>query len=150
MVSQLPDIEEKEALAKLEIDICISAECDEQWSYVEHKGNKRWLWYILMKGSRKVLGFVFGDRSQKTFEKLVNLLPEKILDRLDTDGYICYKNIRFTPIHNIGKHLTTSIERKNLDLRNRLKRLGRKTSCFSKSEMLHDVVIGRFINLYMF
>ena len=148
MIRQLPDSTEKEALSRLEVDICISAECDEQWSYVGDKKNKRWLWYILMKGSKKVLAF--ADRSQKTFQKLVDLLPEKLLDRLDTDGYICYKNIRFTPIHNIGKHLTTSIERKNLDLRNRIKRLGRKTSCFSKSEMLHDTVIGRFINLYMF
>jgi len=32
----------------------------------------------------------------------------------------------------------------------RLKRLTRKTICFSKSEEVHDIVIGLFINRYEF
>ncbi|HEY9655578.1 MAG TPA: IS1 family transposase, partial [Crinalium sp.] len=32
----------------------------------------------------------------------------------------------------------------------RIKRLARKTICFSKSAWLHDVVIGLFINRYEF
>ena len=40
---------------------------------------------------------------------------------------------------------TTVIERKHLTLRTRIKRLARKTICFSKSIWLHDVVIGLFI-----
>ena len=39
---------------------------------------------------------------------------------------------------------TTVIERKHLTLRTRIKRLARKTICFSKSIWLHDVVIGLF------
>ncbi|MFH1005622.1 MAG: IS1 family transposase, partial [Bacteroidota bacterium] len=41
-------------------------------------------------------------------------------------------------------------ERKNLDLRTRIKRLARKTICFSKSEEMHIKVIGSFINKYLF
>ncbi|VAW88371.1 hypothetical protein MNBD_GAMMA16-701 [hydrothermal vent metagenome] len=38
------------------------------------------------------------------------------------------------------------MERKNLNLRTWIKRLTRKTSCFSKSEKMHDIVIGLLIN----
>jgi insertion element IS1 protein InsB len=35
-------------------------------------------------------------------------------------------------------------------LRTRIKRLARKTICFSKSIELHDIVIGLFVNRYEF
>ena len=54
------------------------------------------------------------------------------------------------PHHVIGKRRTQSLERKHLTLRTRIKRLVRKTSCFSKSPELHDIVIGLFINRYEF
>ncbi|MBD2367916.1 transposase, partial [Leptolyngbya sp. FACHB-161] len=42
------------------------------------------------------------------------------------------------------------IERKHLTLRTRIKRLARKTICFSKTEKMHDTVIGLFINRHEF
>ncbi|WP_228408376.1 IS1 family transposase, partial [Photobacterium damselae] len=47
--------------------------------------------------------------------------------------------------HIIGKRYRQRIERTNLTLRSRLKRLVRKTIGFSKSEEMHDKVIGTFI-----
>jgi insertion element IS1 protein InsB len=38
------------------------------------------------------------------------------------------------------------IERKHLTLRTRLKRLARKTLCFSRSCIRHDLVIGLYMN----
>ena len=52
--------------------------------------------------------------------------------------------------HNPGKHNTQKIERKHLTLRTRIKRLVRKTMCFSQSIELHDIVIGLFVNRYEF
>jgi hypothetical protein len=46
--------------------------------------------------------------------------------------------------------LTQQLERKHLTLRTRIKRLVRKTICFSKSVEMHDTVIGLFINRYEF
>lgn len=40
------------------------------------------------------------------------------------------------------------IERKHLTLRTRLKGVACNTICFSKSETMHDIVLGRFINRY--
>ena len=42
------------------------------------------------------------------------------------------------------------IERKHLTLRTRIKRLQRKTICFSKIVPMHDLVIGLYINKYEF
>jgi IS1 family transposase len=42
------------------------------------------------------------------------------------------------------------IERKHLTLRTRIKRLTRKTICFSKTTQMHDIVIGLFVNRYAF
>ena len=48
--------------------------------------------------------------------------------------------------HEIGKRNTQKIERKNLNFRMWIKRLTRKTLCFSKLELMHDSVIGLLIN----
>ena len=40
--------------------------------------------------------------------------------------------------------------RKHLTLRTRIKRLVRKTICFSKTIQMHDIVLGLFVNRYAF
>ena len=52
--------------------------------------------------------------------------------------------------HTTSKRYTQKIERKHLTLRTRIKRLTRKTICFSKSAQMHDIVIGLFVNRYAF
>ena len=52
--------------------------------------------------------------------------------------------------HEIGKKKTQKSEQKHIRLRTRIKRLQRKTICFSKTEEMHDIVIGLFINKYEF
>ena len=52
--------------------------------------------------------------------------------------------------HQPGKRNTQQIERKHLTLGTRIKRLTRKTICFSKSIQMHDLVIGLFVNRYEF
>jgi insertion element IS1 protein InsB len=52
--------------------------------------------------------------------------------------------------HTVSKRGTQKIERQHLTLRTRIKRLVRKTICFSKSTRMHDIVIGLFVNRYAF
>ena len=42
----------------------------------------------------------------------------------------------------MGKENTQKIESKHINLRTRIKRLVRRTICFSKTERMHDLVIG--------
>jgi len=48
--------------------------------------------------------------------------------------------------HEAGKRNTQKIERKNLNLRTWIKQLTRRTIRFSKTEGMHDIVIGLLIN----
>ena len=48
--------------------------------------------------------------------------------------------------HTVGKLTMQKIERKHLTLRTRLKRLARKTLCFSRSRVMHDLLIGLYMN----
>lgn len=43
---------------------------------------------------------------------------------------------------------TQRIERHNLNLRTHLKRLARRTNCFSKSEVMHDKIIGWYLTIH--
>ncbi|OZI14371.1 hypothetical protein CE195_09160, partial [Sodalis-like symbiont of Philaenus spumarius] len=52
--------------------------------------------------------------------------------------------------HLTGKIFTQRIERNHLTLRTRIKRLARKTICFSRSVEIHEKVIGAFIEKHMF
>ena len=50
--------------------------------------------------------------------------------------------------HTAGKDNIQKIKSKHINLRTRIKRLVRRITCFSKTEMMHDLVIGWFINRY--
>lgn len=52
--------------------------------------------------------------------------------------------------HLTGKIFTQRIERNNLTLRTRIRRLAHKMICFSRSIEVHEKVIGSFIEKYMF
>jgi insertion element IS1 protein InsB len=126
------------------------AEIDEMWSYVGHKGNKRWLWHAIDRETRKVLAYVFGERKDQVFLELKGLLEPFGISRFYTDDWGAYERNLDPEKHIIGKGNTQKIERKHLTLRTRIKRLARKTICFSKKEQLHDIVIGLFVNRYEF
>jgi insertion element IS1 protein InsB len=53
----------------------------------------------------------------------------------------------FTPEqHTVGKLTMQKIERKHLMLRTRLQRLAHKTLCDSRSSLMHDLLIGGYMN----
>lgn len=120
------------------------------WSYVVKKANQRWLWYAIERTSRRVLAFVLGPRTDETYRKLLALLPAGLLDRYSTDEWGAYERVPFEALRLRGKMGNQRIERANLTLRTRIKRLTRRTICFSKSEIIHDIVIALFINEFFF
>ncbi len=126
------------------------AELDERWSYVGRKDNQRWLWHAIDRETRKVLAYVFGERKDRVFLDLKGLLEPFGIKRFYTDDWGAYERNLAPEQQIIGKQNTQKIERKHLTLRTRIKRLARKTICFSKTEQMHDIVIGLFINRYEF
>ncbi len=120
------------------------------WSFVGKKKEQRWLWHAVDHRSGKVLAYVLGARKDEVFLQLKALLEPFGIQRFYTDGWGAYERHLAPEKHNPGKRNTQRIERKHLNLRTRIKRLARKTICFSRSQQLHDIVIGLFINRYEF
>lgn len=126
------------------------AEIDEMWSFVGKKKNQRWLWHAIDHQTRKILAYVFGRRKDEVFKKLRKLLTPFGIKKFYTDDWGSYERHLPSSKHVVGKTNTQRIERKHLTLRTRIKRLARKTICFSKINQMHDIVIGLFINRYEF
>ncbi len=132
------------------IKTCDEAELDEMWSFVGNKSNQRWLWHAIDHRTGEILAYVLGRRKDEVFLQLQNLLEPFGIKRFYTDDWGAYDRHIEKSKHHVGKRNTQKIERKHLTLRTRIKRLARKTICFSKLEEMHDIVIGLFINRYEF
>jgi len=131
-------------------DSPMDVQADEQWSYVGRKKHQRWLWYAIDAATGCILSFVFGRRQDAVCQQLISKLSVFNIRTYYTDDWASYSAYIPEDKHVIGKKHMQKIENKNLLLRTRIKRLARKTICFSKSETLHDGVIGLFINRYCF
>jgi insertion element IS1 protein InsB len=97
-----------------------------------------------------VLAYAFGSQADRVFVRLWKLLKPFGLVHCYTDAAGVYKRHLPASTHTISKSNTQQIERKHLTLRTRIKRLARRTICFSKSVFMHDTVIGLFVNRYEF
>lgn len=126
------------------------AEMDEMWSFVGNKKQERWLWHAIDHATGQVLAYVLAPHTDTALKKLMQLLAPFSIQKFYTDGWGAYTRILDEEHHEVGKQYTQTIERKHLTLRTRIKRLTRKTICFSKSKWLHDIVIGIFVNRYEF
>jgi insertion element IS1 protein InsB len=135
---------------ELEVRRGLSSELDEMWSYVRSKANPRWLWHAIDHRTGQVLAYVFGRRQDRVFLELKALLEPFGITRYFTDGWGAYERHVEAEQHTVGKANTQKIESKHINLRTRIKRLVRRTICFSKTTTMHDLVIGLSINRYEF
>ena len=122
------------------------------WAYVGNKKHQRWLWWVEDAVTGEVVAFVFGRRSHRTFRQLISLLKQAQIQilRWITDSWWAYFDCLDQALRLDRKSLLQSLERKHLTLRTRIKRLARRTICFSKSVIVHDAIIGLFINRFFF
>jgi insertion element IS1 protein InsB len=123
-----------------------AAELDEMWSYVGAKKTERWLWHAIDHHPGRVLAYVVGSRKDVTFLKLRALLMPFGITRYYTDRAGVYQRPLPPAQHTVGKLTMQKMERKHLTLRARLKRLARKTLCFSRSRVMPDLLIGLYMN----
>ncbi len=107
---------------------------------------QRWLFYAYDSLRKTVVAHVFGERTG-TLGRLMSLLSPFDVVIWMTDGWPLYESRLKGKLHVISKRYTQRIERHNLNLRQHLARLGRKSLSFSKSVELHDKVIGHYLNI---
>ena len=116
------------------------------WSFVGAKESARWLWHALDPRTGRVLAYVVGTRKDAVFLKLKALLVPFGIMHYYTDKAGVYRRHLPPTQHTVGKLSMQKIERMHLTLRTRLKRLARKTLCFSRSRVMHDLLIGLYMN----
>ncbi|MBM0964622.1 IS1 family transposase, partial [Escherichia coli] len=115
--------------------------------YVGAKSRQRWLFYAYGRIRRTVVAHGFGERSLVVLERLLGRLSAFEGVVWMTHAWTQYESRLKGKLHVISKRYTQRIERHNLNLRQHLARLGRKSLSFSKSVELHDKVIGHYLNI---
>jgi insertion element IS1 protein InsB len=128
-------------------------EFDELWSFVGDKDTVVWIWLVLERQTRRIVGLAFGDQSRDTCRRLWASLPADYRKRAIcySDFWQAYTTVLPSKRHRaVGKETgqTAHIERFNNTLRQRCPNLVRKTLSFSKHRLWHEVRIRRFIDHY--
>ncbi|WP_394342500.1 IS1 family transposase [Taibaiella helva] len=108
-------------------------ELDELCTYVRYRENQIWVAYAIRKDTKEVIDFNIGRRTNNTLRPITNTLILSNAKKVYTDKLKHYGTLLPSKIHSTKKKGTNHIERKNLTLRTHLKRLSRRTICFSKS-----------------
>ena len=123
---------------------------DEMWSYCHDKKHQIWLWWAIDHKTNIPLAFTFGTRQHKHLDELLCLLKPFKIKKVYADNNFAYKDKIPNNILTTGKRNTQKIERLHLTLRTRIKRLARKSICFSKNLDIHISIISFFINHVLF
>ena len=109
-------------------------EVDELWSFIGNKDNVAWITYAIEKQTRDVIDFLVGRKTTENIRPLINKLLLVKPKRIYTDRLNIYPSLIPEAIHKRFQYCTNRIERKNLTLRTHIKRLSRRTICFSRKQ----------------
>ena len=108
-------------------------EVDEMCTYIRHKRNFSWIVLAFERETKRVVTFSVGKRTNKTLNLVLNTLKLSVAKKIFTDGLKNYRYLIEEKLHSVKRFGTNHIERLNLTLRTHLKRLNRRTICFSRS-----------------
>lgn len=110
---------------------------DEHWSYVGKKAKKVWLLYAYAVDDDEIIAFTMGKRSAKSVQNLFVKLKRLDIGVFLTDDWEAFAAVLPKAKHLIGKQYTKAIEGVNTFFRTRVRRLVRRTVCFSKKLLYH-------------
>ena len=114
-------------------------EIDEFWTYVGRKTDKMWLIYAYHRETGEIVACVWGKRDLGTAKKLRERLGKLGIsyDRIAVDDWDSFQTAFKEDEQSVGKKHTVGIEGNNCRLRHRLRRVFRKSCCFSKKLFYH-------------
>lgn len=116
-------------------------EVDEMKSFIKKKKKKIWITYALERGTNRVISFNIGSRTKKTIKTVIDTLLLSSARKIYTDGWSGYQSLIPRKQHSTWLHGTNHIERNNLNVRIHLKRLNRRTICFSRSKAMLEACL---------
>ena len=111
------------------------------WTFLGNKHKPLWIGYVLDRKSKEVVAFNVGGRSIEMLSAIFKTVNRSAPATVYTDYLVHYLSLVPCEVHVRGKRGTIHIERHNLNLRAHLKRLNRKTICFTRSaEILYAIL----------
>jgi len=111
-------------------------EVDEMRTFIKSKNNICYITYAINKKTKRIIDFVAGPRTKENLGKVIGTVNKLNPKRIFTDKLNIYPGLINRAIHTASAYKINHIERFNLTLRTHLKRLTRKTICFSKSKAM--------------
>jgi insertion element IS1 protein InsB len=115
-------------------------ETDEFWSFIKDKSQQ--CWYGLNRATTRIAAYVLGRRTDASCRQPSNKLAGCTVENFYTDDWQPYAKMLPAERHTISQSETLNLERHNLNFRTHLKRLHRRTICFSKSSEMHAGVMS--------
>lgn len=116
-------------------------ELDEIWTFIGKKDNVTWITYVLERESKNVIDFFVGRKTMENIKPLINKVLLLNPKTIYTDKLNIYPPLIPKEIHKRFQYCTNIIERNNLTKRNHIKRLSRKTICFSRSVIILNAIL---------
>ncbi len=125
-------------------------EVDEMKTFVGTKksGGERWITYAINRETRQVMDISFGSRNKENLGKVINTLKSYNPAKIVTDKLNTYPNLIAPHNHDTRRYSNNRIERSNLTLRTNIKRLARKTICYSKSDKMLEACVLLYLDYH--
>jgi len=120
-------------------------EVDELRTYIGNKTRLYWVVCAMRRDTKEIVDFKVGKRNLRTLSKVVTTVLLSEARKIYTDGYELYRSLIPREIHGRSKYRINGIERKNLSIRTHLKRLSRKTICFSRSKEMLEACLKIYL-----
>lgn len=125
-------------------------EVDEMWTFIEknHPSNYSWITYAINRKTHQIMNVVFGSRNKEHLGKVIGILKAQTPKKIITDKLNTYPNLVKPFLHDTSRYANNHIERGNLTLRTHIKRLSRKTICFSKSQKMLEASVLLYFDFH--
>jgi IS1 family transposase len=121
-------------------------EIDELRTYVCKKSNPVWIAFALNRRTKQVVAFRIGRRTKRHLKNLVDTVLSTMPNTIYTDCLNIYKHIIPAKLHSVKRGGINHIERFHLSLRQKLKRLCRRSLAFSKRKSMLEVTVRIALN----
>lgn len=114
---------------------------DELFTFVKRKKRRICIAYSFEPKSKQIINFIVGRRTKTNLKKVIETLILSDAQKVITDKLNIYKELLPNNIHSTKNRGTNHIERNNVNLRTHLKRLNRRSICYSKSLTMLTAVV---------
>ena len=125
-------------------------EVDELWTYVgkNDPSHYSWVTFAINRRTRCIIDVAFGARNKKNLKQVIDSVKAQNPKKIITDKLITYPNLVKPTEHDTNRYSNNRIERGNLTLRTHIKRLSRKTICYSKSQKMLEACVLLYFDFH--